>query len=110
MRTRCRLGVVLHREDRAILDCEALDRAVVQIDRGHPAGRRQALGVEREAVVLAGDRDSASEIVTHRLVPAMMAELELEGPAAESEPEQLMAEADPEQRHRLLDQLRPPRQ
>ena len=43
--------------------------------------------------------------VAHRLVAAVVAELELEGPAAQGEAEELVAEADAEDRHVGVDQL-----
>ena len=51
----------------------------------------QRVGIDREAVVLAGDRDLAGGEVAHRLVAAVVAELELEGAAAEGEAEELVA-------------------
>ena len=71
--------------------------------------RGQRVGIDREAVVLAGDRDRAGGEVLDRLVAAVVAELELAGLAAQREPEQLVAEADAE--HRVVggDQLGAPR-
>src|SRR6185295_12418905 len=80
VRTRRRLRMVLHRVHRLAGDRKALDRAVVQVYLGDGAGGRQRIRIDGEAVVLAGDGDATRGDVAHRLVPAMVAELELEGP------------------------------
>src|SRR6185295_5860414 len=53
-------------------------------------------GIDGEAVVLAGDSHPARRQIAHRLVPAMVAELELEGPPAEGEAQELVPQADAE--------------
>jgi hypothetical protein len=100
-----RLGMVLSGKDRPALDREALDRAVVEVDLGDPAIRRQTVGIDGEAVILAGDRHLAGQQVLHRLVAAVVAELELEGAAAHRQSEQLMTEADAEDRRAGRGQL-----
>jgi hypothetical protein len=57
-----------------------------------------ALGVGGETVVLRRDRNASRLQVLHRLVAAAVAELELEGRAAERVREHLVAEADAEDR------------
>src|SRR5262249_58850004 len=56
-------------------------------------------GMDGEAVVLGGDLHLAGGHVLHRLVAAVMSELELVGAAAERESEDLVSEADAEHRH-----------
>src|SRR5690606_14936096 len=98
VRPGCRLRVVLGREDRLALDGEPLERAVVQVQVGRPDAGGQALRIDREAVVLAGDRDLAGDQVLDRLIAAVVAELQLEGAPAQREPEELVPEADAEDR------------
>ena len=96
MRAGSGLRVVLHGPHGLAGHGEALDRAVVQVDLGDGAGGRQRGGIDGEAVVLAGDRDPPASPVAHRLVAAVMAELELERPAAEGQAEELVPQADAE--------------
>ena len=67
------------------------------------AGQRG--GIDGEAVVLAGDRHLARRQVAHRLVAAVVAELELEGAAAQGEAEELVPQADAEDRQLGREQL-----
>src|SRR5919107_4524534 len=53
------LGVVLDREGRHLQALKALDDAVVGVGVGDPDAVGQAVAVDREAVVVAGDRDPA---------------------------------------------------
>src|SRR5947207_3018489 len=73
------LGVVLHREDRLAPDRQAFVRPVEQREmrRRDPFG--QAVGIDDEAVVLAGDLDLAGGEVLDRLIGAAMAAVELVG-------------------------------
>ena len=67
-------GVVLHREDRLVLQAQAFVGAVEQRDvrrPRRPAG--SASGIDDEAVVLAGDLDLAGGEVLDRMVGAAMA-------------------------------------
>ena len=73
-------GVVLDAEDGQVGVAEAFDGAVVEVDVGDDAAAGfEALLVDGEAVVLAGDLDSAGVEVLDRLVAAAVAELELVG-------------------------------
>ena len=67
---------------------------------------RQRLGIHGEAVVLRGDLDLAGLEFLDRMIRAAVAELQLEGLAAERQPEDLVAEADAEHRHVGLDAAR----
>src|SRR5919107_1609633 len=53
------LGVVLDREGRHLQALKALDDAVVGVGVGDLDAGREAVAVDREAVVVAGDRDPA---------------------------------------------------
>ncbi len=78
---------------------EAFERVVVEVDvRGLAADFFEAVRIDREAVVLAGDLDLAGVQVLHRLIAAAMAELELECLGAQRQAQQLVAEADAEDR------------
>ena len=96
---------------------ETLERLVVQVDVGDlDRLLRQAVDVDDEPVVLGGDLDCARLQVFHRVVGAVMTELELGGPAAQGQAQDLMAQADAENRllaeqlahgvHRVADWLR----
>src|ERR671911_1926988 len=98
------LGVVLDREGGHLQALQALDDAVVGVGVGHPDIGREAVAVDREAVVVAGDRDPAGGQLDHRLVDPPVAELEPDGAAPDGLAEQLVAEADAEHRH-LAEQL-----
>src|SRR5688572_9404731 len=97
-------GVVLDREQWALDVPEPLHRPVVEVDVGdlelrgalHHALPSYARFPNREAVIVAGDVDAAGSQVLDRMVPAVMAELELVGRAAVREREQLVPQADPE--------------
>src|SRR5947209_13698450 len=58
----------------------------------------QSRRVYRVAMVLGGDIDAAGAEVLHGMVPAPVAERQLEGARAEGAAEDLVAEADPEDR------------
>src|SRR6478672_10768620 len=74
------LGVVLHAARRDVEQPDALDRAVVEVHVGQlglPEIALQALAglaLDREAVVLGGDRDAAVAQVLDRMVAAAVAE------------------------------------
>src|SRR5271155_4899645 len=74
LRSGRRFGMVLDREDGAVGHPEPLVRAVEERDvRGHRIGR-QALGLDPEAVILAGDLDLAGLEILDRMIGAAMAE------------------------------------
>src|SRR5262245_7351894 len=67
-----RLGMVLHREYRLVLERDAAVRAVEQRHVGlHRVGRESG-AVDGEAVVHGGDLDLARDEVLHRMVGAVM--------------------------------------
>ena len=66
-------GVVLDREGRPVLDPQALVGAVEQRDVADLDVLGQGLGVDHEAVVLAGDLDPAGGQVLDRVVGAAVA-------------------------------------
>src|SRR6266498_3417677 len=98
MRARGGLGVILDGEDGKLAVAHALNRAVVQVQMGHFDRVRQAVGIDREAVVLGGDLDLLRGQVHHRLIAAAVAEFELVRLAAKRQGQELMPEADAEDR------------
>ena len=107
VRTRRRLGVVLHGEQRQLAVAQALDRVVVQVHVRDldVLGLGERGGVDGEAVVLRRDHDAPGLLVALGLVRAVVPEAQLARRAAEREAEDLVAEADAEQRHASPDQL-----
>ena len=91
------LGVVLHAEQRQRAMAQAFQRVVVQVDvRQFDFALLQRIGIDGEVVVVRGDLDLAGRECLHRMVAAVVSELELVGLAAEGEADELMAEADAE--------------
>ena len=88
--------VVLDGEDGGVAVAEAFDGLVVEIDVGDLDVGGEGIGVDGEAVVLAGDGDLAGAEVFDGLVAAAVAEGEFEGFSAEGVAEDLVAEADGE--------------
>src|SRR3954452_20859297 len=99
-----RLGVVLDAAGGDVEQADSLDRVVVEVHVGELRGAELGLddlprrSGDREAVVLAGDRDPAGPEVLDRVVGAAVAERQLEGLQARGPAEQLVAEADAEDR------------
>ena len=106
-----RLRVVLHAERRLVEQRQPFDDLVVEADVGDAARTVRRLeraldrGVDREAVVVAGDLDLAGREVLHRLVDAAVAVLELVGAETQCATEDLVAEADAEVRDLALEEL-----
>ena len=94
MGSRARLRVVLDREHVHVLGDHPRDGAVVEVDVGHLHRLREGRGVHRKVVVLGADLDGVRERVLDGVVPAVVAELELEGGAPERLAENLVAHAD----------------
>src|SRR5579863_7078098 len=98
------LRVVLDREHRGIQQPQSLDDAVVEVAMRDDrlAERRAERPIVRclhgEAVIVAGDVDTAGAQVLDRLVDATMAESELVGAQAQGAAEDLAAQADAEDR------------
>ena len=90
--------MVLHAEDRQALVPQALERLIVEVDVAQLDVGWKTGGIDREAMILGGDLDLAGGLVTDRMVGAAVAELELEGLAAEGLAEDLVPEADAEDR------------
>ena len=89
--TRRSFGVVLHAEQRQRFVPEALVRVIVQIQvRDLHVARWQRFGIDAEAVILRSDLDLLGEQIFHRMIRAVMAELELERLAAEREAAELV--------------------
>src|SRR4051812_11829130 len=89
--------MVLHGKDRLAGVAEAFKRVVIKVDmRGLAAPLAEAVGVNGEAVVLAGDFDFARAGVANRLVAAAVAEFQFIGGGTHGEAQELVAEADAE--------------
>src|ERR1700723_62647 len=102
MRSRRRLRMVLHGKKWHSRSLQTLDGVVVQIEMRQYRASLQRFVVDREAVVLRRDLDPPRAEIHHRMICAMMPEIEFVGLAAERQPQQLMPEADAE--YRLLAQ------
>ena len=95
------LGVVLHRKRRQRLVTDAFDRVVVEIDMRYLEALRNRLGQHREVVVLGRDLDSPRLQVLHRMVAAVVTELQAPRLRAARDREELMAQTNPENRDLL---------
>src|ERR1700712_3632124 len=96
VRSRRRLRMILDAEDRLTHDLEPFVRVIEQVLVRDRDARRQRLDIDDEPVVLRRDLDLTRRLVEDGMVPAVMTERELLGPAAERQAEDLMAEADAE--------------
>ena len=97
MRTRRRLGVILHREQRQIAMAHTFECLVVQVNvRQFDFGLRQRVGVDGEVVVVGCDLDFAGVELLHRMVAAVMSEFQFESLAAERDAGQLVPETNSE--------------
>ena len=90
--------MVLHAERGEFLVADALDGVVVQVDVADFHIRGEAGFFDGIVVVLARDFHSASPQVFHRMVAAVMAELEFGNLCAECKTQKLVTEADAHQR------------
>src|ERR1700689_1515919 len=99
MRSRRSFRMVLHRKKRHAGSLQSLDGVVIQVQMRQYRAPFERVVVDREAVVLRRDLDAPRAQIHHRMIGAMMAEVELVGLAAERQPKQLMSETDAE--HRL---------
>ena len=94
------LRVVLHRKGRHFLAPQPLKRVVVEVPVGHLCHRLvQTPRVHGKPVVLAGNLNLARRQVLHRVVEAPVAELQLVGPGAQGQGQDLMPQADAENGH-----------
>jgi hypothetical protein len=109
VRTRRRLGVVLHRKERQLTMANALDRSIVQVEVGH-LKRRSArdpgpVTNYRKAMVLRSDENLVRAEIPHRVVAPSVSVRELGRGAAVGEADQLMAQADAEGRKTSIREL-----
>ena len=77
MRSRTCFRVALEAEDWLADQFESLQAAVEQGYVSYPRIPRQRVGIDREAVILAGDHDSSAIQILHRVICTMMAEFHL---------------------------------
>src|SRR3989338_5057056 len=83
--------MILDGEDRQFPVRQAFNRVVIQIQMRHLGCPHQRVGVEGEAVVLGGYLHFARCEIHHRLIPSMMAELELIALSPQLQAHDLMA-------------------
>ncbi len=94
------LGVILHAEQRQRAVAQALQRVVVQVDvRQVDFALLQRVGIDGEVVIVRGDLDLAGLHLLHRMIAAVMSELQLVSLAAQRQPDQLMPQTDSEDRN-----------
>src|SRR5271165_3184904 len=92
--------VILHAEQRQIAVAQAFERVVVQIDVGEfDFAVRERIGVDGEVVIVCRDLDLPRLQLLYRMIPAMVAELQLESFAAQRDASELMSQANSEDRH-----------
>eukprot|EP00215_Chloropicon_roscoffensis_P010315 CAMPEP_0196642264 /NCGR_PEP_ID=MMETSP1085-20130531/4497_1 /TAXON_ID=41879 ORGANISM="Pycnococcus sp, Strain CCMP1998" /NCGR_SAMPLE_ID=MMETSP1085 /ASSEMBLY_ACC=CAM_ASM_000807 /LENGTH=549 /DNA_ID=CAMNT_0041971601 /DNA_START=92 /DNA_END=1743 /DNA_ORIENTATION=+ len=103
---RAGLRVVLDCQDVQLLGDHAGDCAVVEVDVGDLHAVREGSGVHCKVVVLGADLDGIGQGVLDRVVPAVVAELELEGRPAKGLAQDLVPHADPKARQLSDDVLR----
>ena len=90
--------MILHAEDRQLFVPHSFNRVVVQIDVADLDIFRKRRGIDRESVILRGDRDLATLQIFYRLIRAAMTEFQFECRSTESETEDLMAETNSKDR------------
>src|SRR5215467_6114619 len=99
MRAGAGLRVILHAEQRQIAMAQALERRVVQIYvRQLDFGLRQRVGIDGKIVIVRGNLDFAGAKLLHRMIAAVMPELELVGLATERDAGELVTETNAEDR------------
>jgi len=97
MRPRTRLRVVLDAEKWQRAMPQTFERVVIQVDMGQVyLALLQRIRVDGEVVVVRCDLDLAAIRLLHRMVAAVMAELQLVTLAPERETDKLVAKADTE--------------
>src|SRR5215813_5057178 len=78
---------------------QAFERIVIQIDvRQFDFALSERVRIDGEVVVVRGDLDLAALETLHRMIAAVMPELQFVCPAAQREADELMPEADAEDR------------
>src|SRR5580704_12726648 len=93
MRPRRSLGVILHAEERQVLVPQAFESLIVQVDvREFYFALRQRIGIDGEVVVVCCDFNLPGLQLFHRMIPAVMSELQLESFSAESDAGKLMSQ------------------
>src|SRR5581483_6533181 len=97
MRVGAGFRMILHAEQRQVAMAQTFERRVVQVHvRQLDFGLRQRVGIYREVVVVRSDLDLARVQLLHRMIAAVVAELQLERLAAKREARELVAETDAE--------------
>ena len=89
-------GVALEAEHGLVGQLDALQSVVEQGFVGNPCVSGQGVGIDGEAVVLAGDDDFAAVQVLHGVVCAVVAEVHFQGFCTDGEADELVSQADAE--------------
>src|SRR4029079_3667415 len=99
MRTRRRLRMILHTEQREIPVPHPFQRVVVQIDVGEfHFTLRQRIRIDSKIMVVRRDLDLPRVQLLYGMVSAMMSKLQLESFSAKRNSRELMPKANPEDR------------
>ena len=89
--------MILDAEDGLAAVAQSLDRLIVQIEMcDFDLGIAQRTGIDAEAMILRSNFNLAGAVVQHRVIGAVVAELQLVRFAPESQTEDLVTETDPE--------------
>src|SRR4051812_25376823 len=99
VRTGCSFGMVLNRKDRKAGVFHPFNTVVVEVDVGDLNLGRQAVGLDRESVIVSSNLNGTALQILHRLVPAPVAIWQLISSATERTSQQLMPETNAERRH-----------
>src|SRR6266404_4033934 len=89
-------GMILDREDWEDRVAHALDTLIVEISVRHFDFGRQAIGLQRKAVIMGSDFNMAVARIFNRLIAAAMTEHKFESLAAKRAPQQLMTKTNSE--------------
>ena len=82
--------MILHAEHRFLLVGKTLHGLVIQVNVGHfHAAGIQRRGIQREVMILRGDFNRTGSQVLHRMIAAMMPELQPVCLAAAGQPEEI---------------------
>src|SRR5258708_2919506 len=99
MRPRRGFWVILHAEQRKVPMAQAFQSRVVQVDvRQLNFTCRQRIRIYGEVVVVCRDLNLSSRQLLHRMIPAVVPKLQLEGFSAERNAGKLMSKTNPKDR------------
>src|SRR5580692_7688570 len=94
------LRVILHAEQRQVPVPQAFESRVVQVDvRQLNFTFRQRIRIDREVVVMRCDLDLTALQLLYRMIPTVVAKLQLESFSAKRNADELMSQANAKDRH-----------